>query len=302
MPNSTLRSSRAALALASPALASPALASLTLLAGIICVLATSQAALGEEAKHELTYKFTANKSLVTKVVHLANTETTINGNTQQSMSSTESERVWKVEKVDKDGTATLLQSVRSVRMSQKLPQRPEVTFDSLKDEIAPADFAEVPDSIGKPLSRIVVNAHGEVIDRKEIRPNAALPGLGQVVTPLPVGPVAIDAKWYFPTEVQVRTEKGIFRTIKTRQQYTLLSVTNDVAKIALKTQVLTPINDRQLEVQLVQQITNGFLYFDIAAGQLISKQIDWNEKVVGYRGGDSQFQLAARYTEATQTK
>lgn len=273
----------------------PFFSSLSLAAILIAASASAQ------EKHTLQYRFHEDDVVTTRISHLAETETTINGNTQGSSSRTVSLRVWKVFNVDDSGTATIFQSVRSVDMAQKLPERPEETYNSTQDQDAPPDFEPVAKTIGKDLSEIKVNVIGEVVDRRDIIPNAVLPGLGQVVMPLPDKPVAIDSKWYFPTDVHIRLQNGKFKKIKTRQEYTLKAVKNGVATIQLKTQVLTPINDRQIEVQLVQQITNGTIKFDMVAGHLISKKVSWNETVVGYRGGNSRFKIVAQYEETRLT-
>lgn len=251
-----------------------------------------------DTKFELKYQFRPDESIVTKITHLANTETTINGNTQKSTSRAVSERVWRVKDVADDGTATIIQSVFRVDMSRKLPERPEETYNSQTDTEVPRDFEPVADSVGKDLSEIKVSVRGEVVDRKDLIPNAVLPGLGQVVVPLPKGPVALGAKWDFETVLHIRLEDGKFKKVKTKQQYTLKSVKTGVATIDLKTIVLTPINDQRIQVQLVQQLTNGSLKFDIDAGQLISKNVHWNETVVGFRGGNSRFKLIAQYEES----
>jgi hypothetical protein len=174
-----------------------------------------------------------------------------------------------------------------------------VNYNSETDSEVPAEFEEVAKSIRKPLSRIKIDPSGEVVDRVDLLPNGVIPGLGQVVTPLPKKPVPIGAEWFFPIEVHVRLDDGTFKKIKTRQRYTLLSVKHGVATIRLKTQVLTPINDRRVEVQLVQQITNGSIRFDMDSGQLDKKEVNWNESVIGYRGADSRFKILARFTEET---
>jgi hypothetical protein len=258
----------------------------------------SQSALAQQT-YKLEYRFSPKQIISTEVIHLANTETTINGNSQESESRTVSEKIWTIESVSKDGTATIIQSLRRVDMSQKLPGHPRVTYNSEKDTLVPMEFQAVANSVQKPLSRIKVDRTGEVVDRVDLLPNGVMPGLGQVVTPLPKKAVPINGEWYFPIEVHVRLDDGTFKKIKTRQRYRLKSVKNGVATIVLKTQVLTPINDRRVEVQLVQQITNGTIRFDMDSGQLDEMEINWDESVVGYRGANSRFKILARYTEKT---
>ena len=55
---------------------------------------------------------------------------------------------------------------------------------------------------------------------------------------------------------------------------------------------------RAIEAQVVQQMSNGTIKFDIDAGQLISKELQWNESVVGFSGPGSMMTYSARYTES----
>ena len=52
-----------------------------------------------------------------------------------------------------------------------------------------------------------------------------------------------------------------------------------------------------MKAQLVQQLTEGTIKFDIDAGRILAKQIDWDETVVGFNGSDSMMKYLARFTE-----
>ena len=70
-----------------------------------------------------------------------------------------------------------------------------------------------------------------------------------------------------------------------------------MATISVKTEVVTPVNDPQIKSQLVQQLTNGEVKFDMDAGRVVSRAIDWDETVVGFSGDDSLMKYLARFTE-----
>jgi len=50
----------------------------------------------------------------------------------------------------------------------------------------------------------------------------------------------------------------------------------------------------------MQQLTNGTVKFDIDAGRVLKKQMEWDESVVGFNGADSMMKYVARYTEEIQ--
>ena len=121
-------------------------------------------------------------------------------------------------------------------------------------------------------------------------------GLGPIATPLPDEPIQVGQRWSVPSEVTVRIGDQ-FKRINTRKMFKLLSVKTGVATIEVKTQVLTPVDNPEIDAQLMQQLTNGTMKFDIDAGRIISKQMDWDETVVGFSGADSMMEYLGRFTE-----
>ena len=107
----------------------------------------------------------------------------------------------------------------------------------------------------------------------------------------------IGSRWHEPSELTaVGSDKQVKR-IKTRKSYTLEKVQTGIATISVRTEVLTPVNDARLQSQIIQQLTNGTIKFDLDSGRLRSKQMDWDETVIGFSGGDSQLKYLARINE-----
>jgi light-regulated signal transduction histidine kinase (bacteriophytochrome) len=63
------------------------------------------------------------------------------------------------------------------------------------------------------------------------------------------------------------------------------------------TQPLTPVTDRAVEAQLIQQLSKGEIKFDLDRGRMLSKQLDWSEEVVGFRGAETSLRYDAKFTE-----
>ena len=114
---------------------------------------------------------------------------------------------------------------------------------------------------------------------------------------LPEKPVKIGSTWYEPSELRNRLPDGRVKRVKIRKLYELVKVKTGVATISIKTEVLTPFNDARIQSQLVQQLTDGTIKFDLDAGRILSKQLDWDETVVGFNGADSLMKYLARFTE-----
>lgn len=252
-----------------------------------------------ETEITLRYKFAPGETLQWKVEHLGATETTIQGNTQSSESRSVSTKVWQITGVDSQGNMTMAHSVAKVDMWQKLSDRPEIRFNSATDKTAPPEYKNVAQTIGVPLTTVTFSSDGTIVKRDDTLRSANL-GLGDLIMLLPPKPVKVGSRWHEPAEIRIREKDGRQKTIKTRKQYTLTKIETGVATISVETQVLTPINNSTIKSQLVQQLTNGTIKFDIDAGRILKKQMEWDESVVGFNGADSMMKYVARYTEELQ--
>ena len=151
-------------------------------------------------------------------------------------------------------------------------------------------------TVGVPITTVTIDPAGNIIDRKSNVPQASF-GLGDIVMLLPPKPVKAGSRWYEPSELQVRMPDKKIKRFKIRKRYTLEKVLTGVATIKVKTEVLTPVDDASVQAQLVQQLTAGTIKFDVDAGRVMSKQIDWDETVIGFNGPDSMMKYLARFTE-----
>ena len=259
-------------------------------------LKKAKARVVEDEKFELRYKYAPDEVVRWKVVHLATTETLIQGNSQSSRSRATSVKVWTVTQVNDDGNITLSHSVDHVDMWQKVTDRPEIRYNSETDEEPPPEYRQVAKTLSRPLTSITIQPDGTVVERESESPDFKF-GVGNMVMRLPLQAIAVGSTWFESSEIRVRLPDNRFKQIKTRKLYTLGKVQTGVASISVKTEVLTPVNDPKLEAGLMQQLTEGAIKFDIDAGRVISKQMDWDETIIGFNGADSMLKYLARFTE-----
>lgn len=246
-------------------------------------------------KHLLQYKFAPGDVIRTKVVHLVTVETRMQGLSQTAQSRSISTKNWQVESVDEEGLATFIHSVEDINMWQKVTDRPEQSYDSNKDDIPPAIFAEAAKSVGVPLTRFTVRPSGKLVKRERVEGGAS--SGEQIMLTMPEEPVAIGDQWNEPDELTVQDQHGRLKRIKTRQMYRLDRVANGVAEITVQSQVLTPINDPSIRVELIQKLTKGKVRFDIDAGRVLSQQLDLDETVIGFKGEASLMKYLGRMSE-----
>jgi hypothetical protein len=270
---------------------------------ILGMLVAVAAAAGEQAEpstpaseYLLRYKFQANEVIRWKVTHLVTTETSISGNTQTAKSRSVSTKAWRVTQVSPEGHITFTHTVEDVDMWRQISDRPEVSYNSATDAQAPPEYQQVAKTIGQPLTTATISDTGEIVEKEGNASRGNL-GLGDITMLLPPKPVREGSHWYEPSELQIRHQDGKLERIKIRKLYTLEKVQTGVATIRVKTEVLTPVDDPRIQVQLVQQLTNGDVKFDIDAGRVLAKQMDWDETVIGFEKPDSLMKYLARFSE-----
>ena len=253
------------------------------------------------ATHLLRYKFRAGETVRWHVEHRSHIRTTISGTTDSAESVSVSVKAWTVSAVDKAGNVTFEHSVESVKMRQKRSGRQEESYDSLVDKTPPPIYEEAAKSVGVPLTVVTMDPLGKTVRREDKRPRPGASDEAQLTISLPEQPVAVGEKWSFPTQITLPLKEGGSRRINLRQQYTLLDVKSGIAVIRMETQVLTPINDPDIEAQLMQRETTGEVRFDIEAGRIVAQQIDLDKSVVGIAQGQGSIQCRTRFEERLLT-
>ncbi|TWT31590.1 DUF6263 family protein [Blastopirellula retiformator] len=269
--------------------------------GLVLTATTFASATFAADTYELKYKLAEGDVLRSKVTHLVNVTTKIQGNSQTAQSRTVSTKNWKVEKIDDEGNITLVHSIEDLQLWNKVTDRPEQVYDSTSPEPPSPIFQRAAQSVGVPLSRFTISKNGFLVEREELQESAHAP-FNQVTVVLPAEPVEIGAKWDSPTDVQIRTSKQQLKKVKTRQLFTLESVVNGVATIDMKTQILTPIENPEIKVELIQQLANGKVKFDIDAGRVMRQDLDMDETVIGFQGEASMMKFRGRMQEELLTE
>lgn len=266
-----------------------------------CLLADDAAGQGESVlqkeQYLLRYQFTAGESVRYQVTHVAKTKTRIRGVEENAQVHTISEKVWQISDVNEEGNMTFVHSVDSVELTQQTGTAPEFRWSSLSGEKPPIMFESVADQLNQPLSTVTINSRGQELARKTHAGTEAQLGMGGLTIPLPEEAIPIGHAWSVPREIKARGETGEVKVIKARDTYTLEKVQTGVATLKVRSEILTPIEQASIKAQIVQQLSNGSIRFDLDAGRFLSKQLDWDETVVGFQGPNSLMEYRARLTE-----
>jgi hypothetical protein len=193
---------------------------------------------------------------------------------------------------------TIENLVENVEMSNKMSGRQDVHYNSQTDKAAPLGYEDIAKSVGKVLSTMTIDSAGNIIKRedKEKHPGGTNSS-SQLLPPLPKEAIPVGHVWGAPLDMTVSLDGGSTKALQARQRFELEKVENDLATIAVETQILTPVNDPKLKVQLIQRLSKGHIRFDIAAGRIVAQRTDLDERVVGFAGGDSAMHYVAHFTE-----
>jgi hypothetical protein len=82
-----------------------------------------------------------------------------------------------------------------------------------------------------------------------------------------------------------------------QRTYQLAEVNGSIATIKLKTARITPVNDPQIEVQLMQRTPSGSIKFDLDQGRIVSMETVVEQTVLGAAGPKSSMSAATRSVE-----
>lgn len=260
------------------------------------VLQLSNTASAEETKHLLQYKLKAGQKLRYNVVHMAKTNVRIGQTDDISQVLTASTKAWEVTSSDGE-TITFNHGIEKVHMTQQSGDGSEVRWDSESDEIPPTRFASVAPKLGQVLGTVTINSYGKILERSSKDSESVKLGMGEITLQLPEKPIAIGEQWTVPRELRITSEKTGPKLVKIRELYTLEKVQTGIATIKVKSEPLTPISEQSERAQLLQQLSNGTIRFDIDAGHVISRRLDWDTSVVGFQGPQSNMEYLARLTE-----
>ncbi len=242
----------------------------------------------------MRYKFEPGMVVRSEVTYLSKNGTRIDSVQQDATSRTVSMKSWRVLDTEED-TVTFEYRIDEIDMSQQVGSGNEVRYSSKEasDEPPPIQFAGAADNVGKVVSTISIDARGMVVARSDTQ-NPPHLGMGDVTLPLPENPVAVGATWEIPREMRIPRKDGSSRLLKFRELFKLEKVSAGIATISVRSEPLSTISDPSEEAQVLQQLSNGTIRFDLDAGRMVSKDLAWDHEVVAFSGPGSVLEYSAR--------
>ena len=246
-------------------------------------------------KYLLMYKFEPGLVIRSEVIHLAKTDTKVNSTEQNSNSRTVSQKSWEVVRVE-NGEMTFEYRIDEIDMSQRIGAENEIRYSSTSNEEPARQFQAAADSVGKLISTVTIDSQGMIIARSDDT-NPPNLGMGDITLPVPATPIGLESTWEIPRELRIRRDDGTLKTVRFRELFRLDKVSAGVATIAVRSEMLTAITEPKEEAQVLQQLSNGTIRFDIDAGRMLAKELAWDKTVVGFSGDGSVMDYSARLDE-----
>jgi len=247
-------------------------------------------------KFQLEYKFHPGETVFYEVIHQTAVDTKVQGNTEKVKSRSKSLKKWEFQPTPAEGTSEFTHAIDHVIMWSEMTGRKGVRYDSRVDDDPPPDYESIAKTLGKPISRVRIDSFGKILQREDEMKQIDR-GTGGLIMPLPPVPIQVKTEWNVPSSIRVQTKEGRYKEIKTRLRYRLEKVQTGIATISLETQVLTPVTDARIKSQLLQKLSAGTIRFDIDSGRMVSKQLEWDETVIGFNGPESSMSFMAKMTE-----
>ncbi len=250
-------------------------------------------------RYELRYRFQTGE-FVRYEVSDSYTMTTRKGRFQETLyNRSDVSRHYRVVSVDDQGEAVLELMIDRVRLTAQFDDAPPTIFDSSDPAQQPRKFESIRASVGKPMSRMRVDAQGEMLGMQNLQGGSA-PGLDPAQNFLLVFPekaVAVGESWKQTVEIEVPVTARLKEKMNILRTYTLEKVAEDVATISLVTVLTKAVRDPAIKTRLLQQTPSGTIQFDMKRQQLISRELRVNESVIGAFGAETLVEARGVRTE-----
>lgn len=252
--------------------------------------------LGKKQTYDLRYKLKPGDKINYLFEQVVSTQTRMGGEEEQTTSRSQTAKQWDVRNVDSLGNMTFALKWTSVNMWQQIGDDKPIVYNSKTDTEVPEEYETIADLVGETIAVFSIKKSGEVISKLSELGESNF-GAGEVTIPLPDKPVSLGQRWNIPTVLNATDENHKNIRLKARISYQLTKVDKQRAFIRFRTEVLTPVKSEKVRSTIMQQMTDGYIVFDMERGYPILRRVEWDEKAQGFQGADSLLTYVGRATE-----
>lgn len=252
-------------------------------------------------KYLLRHKFQNGQVARFDVTDKQTIDSQFSGAKETVNSETRAQRSYRVISIDDEGNAELELTIEKVWMKNQFNESDAVIFDSEDATKQPEQFANIMETVGKPMSQMKISPRGVIVKATRIGAKQEISAeetqnLNFLIV-LPEEEIPVGGEWSEDLFVEVPVDRVLKKKIKLRRKYKLESVEKDIAKISLNTVILTPIRNPRVKGGVISLKPAGLLKFDIAKGQLLERSTKVRDRVIGAFGENSLMEMATDRTE-----
>jgi hypothetical protein len=246
------------------------------------------------------FQFQKGEALTTKVEHGTLVSETVAGRKTDITSKLLIVKRWKVVDIDAQGTATLEQTLLSMRNEQTRPgadMKPEtLLFDSNNLAQSTPELKGMMKFINVPVASIRVDGLGRVVevisgpkDRYDAEPPFAMM--------LPGQPAQIGQAWVRPFTITLDPPLGVGEKYQAEQRVRLAKIEGGKAFVDLATTIKNPPETAAEKVPLIQKEMQGQLLFDIGRGRVDAVRLAVDKTIENHQGQNSSYRFASTFSE-----
>jgi hypothetical protein len=249
-----------------------------------------------EAQTPWLFRWTKGEILTTNVEHVTLVAETIAGKKSDITSKLSIVKRWRVLDVDAQGTATLEQSLASMRNEQVRPGGDTLLFDSNNLDKSTPELKGMMKFINVPVATIRVDRLGRVVEIKS-GPKDKYEAEPPFAMVLPGQPTAAGQAWVRPFTIVLDPPLGVGEKYQAEQTARVAKIDGGKAIIDLTTTIKNPPEAASDKVPLLQKELTGQLVFDLASGRIASVRLTVDRTVENHQGAGSSYRFASQYVE-----
>jgi len=244
-----------------------------------------------EETYVLRYQFSDGQQLRYRSEQESTVDAQAEGARKTDVSKVEQQRLFTVNDVTDEGIAHLVMQFEHVRMQIQSDDKPPVVFDTtMKPSEIPRLFQQAAHRLKGSAARYKLTATGKVAteetDAAEVESDDKTPenDASTFLIPLPAEAVAIGDTWKSESTVTVRVTAEISRDVVILQTFRLKDVQDGIATISFHSSVKSKTPSVTVRAQLIQASPRGVVEFDIERGLMLTREIKFDETVLGALG------------------
>ncbi|MCA8994515.1 MAG: hypothetical protein KDA88_21230 [Planctomycetaceae bacterium] len=209
---------------------------------------------------------------------------------------------YRVVKVNDDGSAVLEVMFESVKLTIRSAGETKTLDTQAAANGDDPVFSTLQEIVGKPHVQVTAAPNGQLSEVKPLVERAGQPdeisknALDAFIT-LPSQPIAVGTAWREDFNVPIRVNPKLSKAIKLQRRFYFQSLEDGKATITFETKILSPVNDPDDEIQLIQRPTRGRIVLDMNRGIVVEKTVSLDNTVTGFGGIASSMTLKKLHQE-----